>query len=126
MLARLALQILCGYWGKTAQYLEEVLSFMQGVAWDDEEDVRQIAILEAGEYLRSNLEGRFLQELLRIFEDEAEEQSMREGAYFALARAMGREWVELPSAARHFDLATEIDPAVIQRAKERLSEEEYG
>jgi hypothetical protein len=44
MLARLALEILCGYWGQSDQYREEVLRFMRGVAWDLEEDVRQIAI----------------------------------------------------------------------------------
>ena len=123
MLARLALQILCGYWGNTAQYLEEVLRFMRGVPWDQEEDVRQIAVSEAGEYLRSNTEPRFLRELISIFESEDEERSMHEGAYFALARAVGRDWKDLPSAASHFDLVTQIDPAVIQVAKERLRRE---
>jgi hypothetical protein len=123
MLARLALQILCGYWGNTDQYLEEVLRFMRGRPWDQEEDVRQIAISEAGEYLRSNTEPRFLHELIYIFESEDEERSMREGAYFALARAVGRDWKDLPSAASHFDLVTQTDPAVIQEAKERLRRE---
>jgi hypothetical protein len=120
MLARLAPQILCGYWGNTDQYREEVLRFMRGVPWDEDEDVRQIAISEAGEYLRSNAEPRFLHELISIFESEDEERSMREGAYFALARAMGRDWKDLPSAASHFDLVTQTDPAVIQEARERL------
>ena len=123
MLARLALQILCGYWGNTAQYLEEVLRFMRGVPWNQEENVRQIAVSEAGEYLRSNTEPRFLRELISIFESEDEERSMHEGAYFALARAVGRDWKDLPSAASHFDLVTQIDPAVIQVAKERLRRE---
>jgi hypothetical protein len=119
-LARLALQILCGYWGQTDQYLEEVLKFMRGVPWDQEEDVRQMAISEVGEYLRSNNEPRFLHELILIFEDDDEERSIREGAYFALARAMGRDWKNLPSAASHFDLITQTDLAVIQEAREQL------
>jgi hypothetical protein len=123
MLARLALQILCDYWGDTTRYAEEVLLFLRGVSWDDEEDVRRAAITTAGEHLRAHLHPAMLRELLRLFEDEREAQIIRESAYCALARAAGRDWGELPSAGRHFDLFTGIDSSVPLEARRRLAEQ---
>ena len=124
MLARLALKILCDYWAGTAQYIPEILGFLRGFDWDEESDIRQIAISIAGEYLRANPEPEFLWELIHIFETEENEQTIREDAYIALARAMGRDWNQLPSSAKHFDLTSQTDPMVLHEAKERLFEEE--
>lgn len=124
MLSRKALEVLCDDWNDTARYLDQVLEFVLGVKWDEEEDVRPMAISIAGEYLRSHDEPRLLSELVRIFENEDEPQTMREGAYFALARAAGRDWKELPSAARHFDLSQDTDPSVLREARERLVAQE--
>lgn len=123
MLSRLALKILCDYWGESEGYLDTLARFIDGVAWDREGDVRLVAISTAGEYLRDRKQASLLGKLVHIFRDEREDRASREGAYFALARAMGREWNELPSAARHFDLSTEIDSDVIVGAEERLATE---
>lgn len=120
MLSRLALQILCDYWGYSELYLERVREFVNGVSWDTEEDVRQIAIAIVGEYLRAHSEPALLRELLTIFENEGESQSMREAAYFALSRATGREWTQIPPASRPLDLATGTDESVLKEVNRRL------
>lgn len=124
MLARLALKILCDYWTGTAQYIPKILGFLRGLDGDEESDVRQIAISIVGEYLRNNPEPEFLRELIHIFGNEENEQTIREDAYIALARAMGRDWNQLPSSAKHFDLTSQTDPMILHEAKERLFEEE--
>jgi len=84
-LAALALQILCTYWGETSQYTGQVLQFLRGVPWDRTEDCRLMAASVAGEHLRTHLEPDLLRELLRIYEDAAERQILREAAYLSLA-----------------------------------------
>jgi hypothetical protein len=96
------------------------------VPWDQEEEVRQMAISVAGEDLRDQTHPELLRELLRLFGDEHQRQLRREDAYLALGRAMGRAWRELPSAARPFDLHDDIDPAVIAAARQRLLAETGG
>ena len=122
LLASLALETLCG-WGYTEQYRDEVLQSMGGAPWDAEGNVRIKAISIAGNYLRSHTQSEFLSELLRIFDDADEAKRWRQWAYCALARAMGRNYNEIPGAARDFDLETEIDPNVVQEARERLTQE---
>ena len=124
ILAEEALSVLCNDWGLTSQYVEQVLQFMQGVSWDTFEDCRLRATSIAGEYLRHSTEPRILRGLLEIFEDEKEEHLLRESAYSALARAMGKEYTEIPSAARTFDLKKDTDQDVLRKAQERLSREE--
>ncbi len=124
MLARLALQILCNYWDLTDQYIERVRQFVRGVAWDVDEDVRLAAISVAGEYLRTGSAPEILSDLLRILENSDERAIIREAAYTALARAVGRDWAELPPATRHFDLTRGIDPKVIQEVKDRIAQSE--
>ena len=92
---------------------------MVGTDWDVDGAVRQVAISTAGEYLRSQKHASLLGQLLRIFSDERQDRVFREAAYFA--RAVGREWNELPSAARHLDLVTGIDPVVVTQAEQRLA-----
>lgn len=122
MLVRLALQILCNYWGYCSRYIGEVTKFVQGVPWDPDEEIRQSAISIAGECLRVNQDAKLLHELIQIYENDGESQTIREGAYLALARAVGRNWNELPSSARHFDLRTQTQPSVIETAKRRVAE----
>lgn len=121
MLAKLALQILCGFWGDTDRYRDYVLKFLKGVEWDDDDDCRLIAISAAGEYLRKTADPDLLRELLRIFYDEEDWPSVREGAYSALARAVGMEWGDLPSAANKMDFYKDVDSTVLEKAAKRLS-----
>ena len=119
MLARIALQTLIDYWDLADEYLAVTKRFVHGVAWDVDQDVRLVAISNAGEYLRTHEEPELLGEILRIFNDDREMRMSRETAYRALARATGRPWKELPSAASHFDLQHDIDPRVIAEATRR-------
>jgi hypothetical protein len=139
MLARLALQILCHFWGDTAQYKRHVLRFLRRVDFDVENDCRSMAISVAGEYLRENPEPEFLGELIRIYEEPDEPESsdeddyqasvrrletelIRYDAYCALARAVGYDYRDIPSSLGSFDSAE--DPrSVLQKAKERLQRE---
>ncbi len=122
MLARMALHVLCNYWDLADQYTDQVLRFLQGVPWDDEEDVRLVAISIAGRHLRLHPDSRLLGALISIFENPEEGQTVREAAYQALAIALGRSQKDLPPASRHFDLTTETDPTVLQQARRRLLE----
>lgn len=122
-LARLALQTLCTYWNTTHQYLPQVLEFLRGVPWDEFQACRLIAASIAGEYLLTNSEPTLLNELLRIFESEKEGQSMKEAAYFAIARAMGQSYRDMPPASRELDMNKDIDLEIIAGAKQRLSRE---
>jgi hypothetical protein len=123
MLARAALQILCDMWGLTGMYITEILQFLQGVPWDEGGYVRLAAISIAGEYLRNHFQSQLLSDLIGIFEDETEAAVPRQEAYFALARAIGRDWQQLPSAARFMDLGRDADPTVLNDARERLMQE---
>src|SRR5689334_13615513 len=48
MLARLAMWVLCWYWGLTAEYTEQVVRFIRGVHWDQFGQCRLAAISIAG------------------------------------------------------------------------------
>ena len=116
----LVLEILCFDWGRSEGYIERVIDFALGVSWDLEEDVRQTAIKILGEYLRGRFESansksndtlpediqivpggdktkHVLELLFGILSDQELGQATRQGAYFALCRAGGKEWTELPS-----------------------------
>jgi hypothetical protein len=115
MLARLALMILCRYWNLAPEYKMHVLSFIQGVTWDNEGDVRILAISIAGTMLASQQDDHLIRLLIDIFRNRSntEDQLSREVAYCSLAEAYGRKPYELPTASRHFDLERDIDPEVI-------------
>jgi hypothetical protein len=122
-LAKLALQILCSYWGDASDYVEQITRFVRGVSWDEDGDCQLAAVSIAGEHLRTDHDPVLLYILLELFENEAEDQLLREGAYRALARAMGREYTEIPSAAKTVSLEKDIDSSVVEQAKSRLSKE---
>ncbi len=120
MLSRLALQILCDFWGLTEDYLSRVKSFVTGVPWDEEEDVRQVAISIAGEYLNEKYDPELFEALLLIVDEPAEDELMREVAVAALARALGDSFQSLPDARIRTPINDEWSLDVINRAHERL------
>ncbi len=122
MLAALALQILCDFWGNTQLYIEDVKRYVQGIHWDDDQDVRLRAISIAGEYLHQENDRELLEYLYTVVGDRKEEQLIRENAYCALARAAGRDWNELPSATRSFDLEKDIDLKILEEIQQRLAQ----
>jgi len=56
VLARLALQILCTFWDRTASYLHQVRRFVERLEWDEFGDVRSMAFTVAGRHLRENVD----------------------------------------------------------------------
>lgn len=120
MLARLALQVLCRYWGLAGEYLEEIICFVRKVDWDEDDDIRLMAIDCAGSLLVEQRSSRLLSLLLQIFRDHSERQIVREAAYCSLALATGKRLDELPTASRHFDLEHDVDASVIVLAEEIL------
>lgn len=122
MLARLALQVLCRYWGLAAEYQEALEQFVRKVDWDEDDDVRLMAIDCAGPFLAENKAPRLLSLLLQVFHDDSERQIVREAAYCSLALAAGKRLEELPAASRHFDLERDVDRSVIAVAEAALRE----
>jgi hypothetical protein len=120
MLVRLALQILCHMFGKYSEYRNYIWTLADHSEWDSEEDARLMALSCAGAYLRMSEDAQLLSKLVTIFENSAEDQLVRETAYMALGRAVGREWRDLPSGARHFDLVKDIDPTILAEARQRI------
>jgi hypothetical protein len=95
------------------RYQVQIEEFVAGVDWDSDGDVRQVALSAAGELLRSQPRMHLLRLLQLVFESPDERPLIRQGAYFALARAAGRSWDELPSASRRMDLEKDVDRAVL-------------
>lgn len=98
MLARLALQALCGWLGLAAKYRNALLEFISWVPWDVSDDVRLMAISQSGEYLRDATDRELLNALYSVARDDAELPLIREQAVRALARALGHDRDSLPLA----------------------------
>jgi hypothetical protein len=97
MLSRLALQILCDYWGQAAKYINYVRKFLSGVAWDVEGDVQQVAASIAGEFLRTTWDDDLFSSLLDIATNENDLPEMRVTAIRSLSRALGYGWKDMPA-----------------------------
>jgi hypothetical protein len=127
MLTRLALMILCRYWGLTVEYKTDLELFIRKVEWDDDDDVRVLAISIAGSLLADQKDDHLLWLIIDIFRNRSgsERQTPREVAYCALALASGKKLQELPKASRHFDLERDVDVDVIAfivSSEQRLAE----
>lgn len=126
------LETLCLDWNLVDEYVERLGSFALGNSWDTEDDVRQIALKCLGEYLyaktvtgdKSVRPGRFLELILGIFDDDESEHRTRQSAYYALLRAFGKPWEEIPSEFARLDLSEsskELDRSVIDGARDIAS-----
>ena len=123
MLARLALWVLCWYWGLAAEYAEHLLRFMRGVHWDQLEQCRLAAIAIAGDYLATASDPQLLRQLITTCENKGEDQTIRAHAYLALSIAMGMDNAShaLPFHEEGFSLEAHLDPTVLLQAKFRLA-----
>ena len=119
MLVRLALQVLCKFWGETSSHLERVRELLVPQPWDVDGDARQMAISVAGEYLRGARDRQLLESLLTIVTSDSEDEVTRSDAYLSVARAMGRSWDELPRISRLPPLQELVDPNLIEAARAR-------
>jgi hypothetical protein len=82
--------ILCGYWDLSLEYKNRIEEFVRKVEWDDEEDVRVLAISIAGRLLAKHDDRVLLKLLIYVFRDPSEGQLIRETAYCALGEAAGK------------------------------------
>jgi hypothetical protein len=125
MLARLALWVLCWYWGLAADYTEHLLRFMRGVYWDHMEQCRLAALAITGDYLAaaSASDHKLLRQLITTCENKGEDQTIRAHAYSALSTALGLDNGShaLPFHEDGFNLDAYLDPAVLLEAKSRLA-----
>jgi hypothetical protein len=119
MVARLALQILCRWWGLYSDYRDEISRFLYPVAWDEDELIRLMAIGCAGELVLIDGEVSILRELHQIFCDETEDPIIRDAVYSALARAVGTPVADLPSASRLLE-SRDISAEVLKAVRKRL------
>jgi hypothetical protein len=88
---------------------------------EPENDVRQMAVSLAGEYLRGAEDPDLLRGLLNMVDDETLSDFQRSDAYLSIARAMGVTWEELPRLSKLPPFAELADGAVVSAAKQRLS-----
>jgi hypothetical protein len=122
MLARLALQVLCRYWGLAFEYRDTLRQFIEKVEWDEDDDVRIMALSCAGTLLASRADRQLLSLVFDVFRDSKQPQIVRETAYLSLAEAAGRRWSEVPSASRHFDLVQDVDTEVVAHTERTLAQ----
>jgi hypothetical protein len=120
MLTRLALQILCDYWSLATNYTDKLKLFGMGTPCDPHDEVRLMALSCIGELCRTQSSDDLLALLIGVFDNQNERQLVRETAYRAIGRAMGKSWNELPRASRPFNLVVDIDVSVVTAAKERI------
>jgi hypothetical protein len=122
MLARLALEILCSWWGHTSKYRADVLRFVNGVDWDLEDGgyVRQIAISAAGEHVRRHEDSDLLRALITVFDSTDAPDLDREIAYHALQRAAGVEWNKIRGAGIP-DWRLNVDHRTLESLRRRLT-----
>lgn len=124
LLVRSALHVLSAHWDMTSAFAREIEGFVRGRDWDDWDDVRLVAINAAGEHLRQQRDPGLLTALMDVFDDIERSATVRNAAYGALARALGRELQ--PTTAIDFDLEREEDCEVRVLAENRLRQEEAG
>jgi hypothetical protein len=121
MVARLALQILGGFWGETDRYAPAMIEFAQGIDWDVENFVCLMALSLLGEHALRCKDARIIAILLRVFDNEALDPVVREEAYFALGRSIGKEWRDLPPKSRLLDWDSDIDESILAEARRRAA-----
>lgn len=97
MLARLAVQTLCTFWGEAARYLGVLNRYIAGVEWDGCDDVRDVALSAAGEYLRENRDCELFRTVHLACLGAAAGDVTELAAFGALARALGRPQAGLMS-----------------------------
>jgi len=120
MLARLALQVLCCYWDLAQEYASEIKQFVSKIDWDEDEDVRVMAVSCSVSLLASAQHNDLLTEVYRIATDTREDAVIRQAAYEALAISAGKNILELPTPVR-FNIDVDMDPKILEDIKRRIS-----
>lgn len=121
MVARLALQTLCTFWGQTQRYLGEVERFLDGVEWDVMGDVREVAISAAGDHLGEHRHCGLLTRLLALADPASASAVERRIAVEALAHAVGEPLVSAINADKGNVTWEQWAEEVTARAQQRLA-----
>ena len=120
MLVRLAVQILCRYWGFGRDYRDTVVRLAHGEIWDEEEDARLMAISCCSEILPDETHPELWSYLIDVALNEKEREVVRQAAYSALALGIGASVVELPTPVR-FRINEDMDQKVLNCIREHIS-----
>ena len=116
-ISSMALRTLVSYWDLMEDYLREIKLFVKGVDWDDDH-VRIVAVSAAGRYLTGYQDKELLKLLIDIFVNTNEPDYIRQGAYEALADAVGRDWRDLVGEK-------EMDLTILDEAIQMLDEKYF-
>jgi hypothetical protein len=103
MVMRISLQVLCQWWGKSAQYEDAIWRFLSGDERDEEGHIRIMAISCAGELMREHPNARLLEAVVAIVRNPDAEVPEREAASDAIVEAAGLalvDWIKSPAGAR--------------------------
>jgi len=141
----LVLDILCLEWEQTTEYLQQLIRFAVGVAWDLEDDVKQSSIKILGEHLLkclnpkkkgffkraadepklTDLDLQVLELLISYVKDKRTDDVTRHNAYYALCRAAGKDWSEIPSECKVLEFSStsgDLDLEMLSHLELLLSE----
>jgi len=121
LISAITVKVLCGFWELTDQYIDVILKFIQGVEWDEDEDVKLESLNVIGNYLINNKVPHIIQLILETFENEDNFNAVRSAAYISLGRAFGKTWHELPLASKPMNFDTDVDFAVLNQARAIVS-----
>lgn len=121
MLAKLSLQILCRYWGLANEYEDELEQFIRGVEWDEEEDVRLMAIGCVVDLYRKKQSPKLLKYVYDVFKDDKEDEITRGAAYETLALISGKSLNDLPQPM-NFNIASDVDENVLGKVEAIMAE----
>ncbi|MEU4556716.1 hypothetical protein [Micromonospora violae] len=119
MLSRMALLSMSS-WRRLDKYLPELLEFCRGVEWDDDEDVRAIALTLAGNYLASRVNCDLLEILIDTAKHEVGSGSARRLALDALAVATGSSRSSIPRLTDDIDFNGRWAVSVLSGAENLL------
>jgi hypothetical protein len=119
MLAKLSLQVLCRYWGLASEYEDELEKFISWVDWDEEEDVRLMAIGCVVDLYKKKENPKLLKYVYDVFKDDSEDEITRGAAYETLALVSGKSVNDLPQPI-HFDIKSDVDKRVLAKVVELI------
>jgi len=119
MLVKLSLQVLCRYWGLASEYQDQLEKFIAWEDWDEEEDVRLMAIGCVAELYKKKGNPKLLKYVYDVFNDESEDEITREAAYETLALVSGVSVNDLPQPV-HIDFASDVDADVLAKVEKLI------
>lgn len=117
MLARLALEILCHMWDLYDRYRDEIIRFIIGVSWDEDEDVKLMAISCAGSLVQEHPDPELIRLLIWVAESPDEDDVNTQVALRALARATGFAWSDLPQVSAGLPADSDLGRAILAKAR---------